>query len=110
MGHPYEPECVAVIRKHPNVYADISALHYRPWALFQALLKAQEYLVWDKLLFGSDYPFTTVTGSIEGLRSLNDQVAGTPLPTLDTEQLERLIARPSLDLLGLTAPSEVGAS
>src|SRR5690606_31610991 len=25
LGHPYEGECVAVIRKHANVYADISA-------------------------------------------------------------------------------------
>lgn len=70
MGHPYEPECIAVIRKHPHVYADISALHYRPWALYQALLKAQEYLVWDKLLFGSDYPFTSVLGTVDGLRAL----------------------------------------
>ena len=22
LGHPYEGECVATIRKHPNVYAD----------------------------------------------------------------------------------------
>ena len=28
LGHPYEGETVAVIRKHPNVNADISALHY----------------------------------------------------------------------------------
>ena len=25
LGHPYEGECVVVIRKHPNVYADVSA-------------------------------------------------------------------------------------
>lgn len=27
LAHPYEGECVAVIRKHPNVYADLTALH-----------------------------------------------------------------------------------
>lgn len=102
LGHPYEPECIAVIRKHPHVYADVSALHYRPWALYQALLKAQEYLVWDKLLFGSDYPFTTVQGTIDGLRALNDQTRGTALPRLDDEQLERLVHRPALELLGLS--------
>lgn len=101
LGHPYEPECIAVIRKHPYVYADISALHYRPWSLYQALLKAQEYLVWDKLLFGSDYPFTTVQDSIAGLRSLNDFAVGTALPRLDDRQIERLIHRPALELLDL---------
>jgi predicted TIM-barrel fold metal-dependent hydrolase len=33
LGHPYEGECIAVIRKHPHVYADLSALHYRPFQL-----------------------------------------------------------------------------
>ncbi|MEO8498906.1 MAG: amidohydrolase family protein, partial [Planctomycetota bacterium] len=60
LGHPYEPECIAVIRKHPNVYADVSALHYRPFQLYNSLMLVQEYGVWDKVLFGTDYPFTTV--------------------------------------------------
>lgn len=101
LGHPYEPECVAVIRKHPNVYADVSALHYRPYQLYNSLILVQEYGVWDKLLFGSDYPFTTVDASIDGLRNLNQQLDGTRLPRLDTEQIEQLIHRDSLDILGL---------
>lgn len=71
LGHPYEGECVAVIRKHPHVYADISALHYRPFQLYHSLMLVQEYGVWEKLLFGSDYPFTTPDASIEGLHRLN---------------------------------------
>jgi predicted TIM-barrel fold metal-dependent hydrolase len=101
LGHPYEGECVAVIRKHANVYADISALHYRPFQLYHSLMLVQEYGVWHKLLFGSDYPFTTVQASIDGLRALNRQVDGTPLPRLDEAQLESLIHRDSLRLLGL---------
>lgn len=101
LGHPYEHECVAVIRKHPNVYADVSALHYRPFQLYHSLMLVQEYGVWDKLLFGSDYPFTTVDASIAGLRALNEQLEGTALPRLDTASLERLIHRDSLHLLGL---------
>ena len=27
LGHPWEGECVVTIRKHPNVFADVSALH-----------------------------------------------------------------------------------
>ena len=83
LGHPYEGECVAVIRKHPNVYADISALHYRPFQLYHSLMLVQEYGVWDKVLFGTDYPFTTVHASIDGLRSLNRMLEGTALPRLD---------------------------
>lgn len=101
LGHPYEPECVALIRKHPNVYSDISALHYRPFQLYNSLILVQEYGVWDKLLFGSDYPFTTVDASAAGLRSLNQQLEGTQLPRLDEQQIESLIHRDSLTLLGL---------
>ncbi|MFN9038021.1 MAG: amidohydrolase family protein, partial [Planctomyces sp.] len=93
--------CVAVIRKHPNVYADVSALHYRPWQLYNSLMLVQEYGVWHKLLFGTDYPFTTVNDSLSGLRRLNDQLEGTRLPRLDAEALETMIFRDSLTLLGL---------
>lgn len=102
LGHPYEPECVALIRKHPNVYADVSALHYRPYQLYNSLILVQEYGVWDKLLFGSDYPFTTVDASVDGLRNLNQQLVGTQLPRLDEQQIEALIHRDSLNILGLS--------
>lgn len=101
LGHPYEGECIAVIRKHANVYADVSALHYRPFQLYHSLMLAQEYGVWHKLLFGTDYPFTTVDASIDGLRRLNDMLEGTHLPRLRPEEIEALIHRDSLALLGL---------
>jgi predicted TIM-barrel fold metal-dependent hydrolase len=101
LGHPYEGECVAVIRKHQHVYADLSALHYRPFQLYHSLMLVQEYGVWHKLLFGTDYPFTTVNDSLSGLRRLNDQLEGTRLPRLDAEALETMIFRDSLTLLGL---------
>jgi predicted TIM-barrel fold metal-dependent hydrolase len=101
LSHPYEGECVAVARKHPNVYSDISALHYRPFQLYQSLMLVQEYGVWDKILFGSDYPFTTVNASIDGLRSLNDMLVGSALPRLSTDEIEALIHRDSLAILGL---------
>jgi predicted TIM-barrel fold metal-dependent hydrolase len=56
LGHPYEGECVVTARKHPHVYADISALHYRPFQLYHSLMLVQEYGIWDKVLFGTDYP------------------------------------------------------
>lgn len=105
LSHPYEGECVAVIRKHPNVYADISALHYRPFQLYHSLMLVQEYGVWDKVLFGTDYPFTTVNATLDGLRSLNQMLEGTALPRLDEEAIERMIYRDSLKILGIERPS-----
>ena len=110
LGHPYEGECIAVIRKHPHVYADVSALHYRPFQLYHSLMLAQEYGVWHKLLFGSDYPFTTVNASIDGLRKLNAMLEGTALPRLDAAQIEAMIHRQSLSLLGLEERSKASGS
>jgi hypothetical protein len=104
LGHPYEGECVVTIRKHPNVYADISALHYRPFQLYHSLMLTQEYGVWNKLLFGSDYPFTTVNASIDGLRSLNKMTEGTGLPKLNEKAIEEMIHRDTLAILGLRTP------
>ena len=101
LGHPFENECVVTIRKHPNVFADVSALHYRPFQLYHSLMLVQEYGVWDKLLFGTDFPFTDVNASIDGIRGLNAMLEGTALPRLDTDQIEAMIYRESLDLLGL---------
>lgn len=101
LGHPYEGECIATFRKHPNVYADISALHYRPFQLYHSLMLVQEYGVWDKVLFGTDYPFTNVNDTVQGVRSLNDMLVGTKLPRLKADEIEKMIFRDSLALLGL---------
>jgi len=101
IGHPYEGEAVVVARKHPNVYCDLSALHYRPFQFYHSLMLIQEYGVWNKLLFGSDYPFTTVNASIDGLHHLNDMLAGTALPRLNMDAIDEVIHRDSLKLLGL---------
>ena len=103
IGHPYEGECVVTIRKHPNVYADCSALHYRPFQLYHSLMLVQEYGVWNKLLFGSDYPFTTVDASLAGMRALNDMLEGTRLPRLDMEKMEAMFHRDSLRILGIAS-------
>jgi predicted TIM-barrel fold metal-dependent hydrolase len=63
----------------------------------------QEYGVWGKILFGTDYPFTTVTATIDGLHTLNAMLDGTCLPRLDVAQIDAMIHRDSLRLLGLNA-------
>jgi predicted TIM-barrel fold metal-dependent hydrolase len=101
LGHPYEGECVVTIRKHPNVYADCSALHYRPFQLYQSLMLLQEYGVWNKLLFGTDYPFTNVEASLSGMCGLNGMLEGTSLPRLNMDKMEQMFERDTLSLLGI---------
>jgi predicted TIM-barrel fold metal-dependent hydrolase len=100
VGHPYCEECLVVIRKHPHVYADISALYYRPWQFYNMLIAAQEYRVTHKLLFGTDYPFAMTQPSIEGLRAAN-HVAGPNLPRVSEATIEDILNRDSFSLLGL---------
>jgi predicted TIM-barrel fold metal-dependent hydrolase len=102
VGHPFCEECLVVIRKHPHVYADISALYYRPWQFYNLLVAAQEYRVTHKLLFGTDYPFATGQASIDGLRHVNDVATG-PMPRVSDQAIEEILARDSFGLLGIGA-------
>lgn len=101
MGHPWIEDTLVLVRKQPHFYTDISALHYRPWQFYNALILAKEYGVLDKVLFGSDFPFTTPDATIEALRNFNHMVEGTNLPRLEERQIEALIHSPTLDYLGL---------
>jgi uncharacterized protein len=101
LGHPWIGECISLIRKHPNFYSDISALHYRPWQYYNALILAKEYGVLKKLFLGSDYPVTTPAQTIEGLRRSNDVAQGTAMPRLSEDEIEDIIHRDTFQMLGL---------
>ena len=101
LGHPWCEENMAVIRKHPRMYSDVSALHTRPMQFYLALNAAVEYRVTDKILLGSDYPFSTLEQSIDALRNVNAVVAGTGMPPIPAEVIEGIIERDSVTLLGL---------
>ena len=101
MAHPWHADCIAVVRKHPNVYADVSAQFYRPWSMYNGFRLAYEWRVMNKLLFASDWPVTTPEESIGGLRRFNDFASAHHLPEVPVEEFERIISRPSLTLLGL---------
>ncbi len=91
MGHPWEDECVVLIRKHPNLYANVSALHYRPRRHYQALMSAIEYGVEHKLIFGSDFPSATPEQVIAGQWKVNDVVDGTNFPKIPDEVVHNII-------------------
>ncbi len=105
LGHPWQVDTLVVIRKHPHVWADVSAGFYRPWSFYQSLRLAAEWGVMGKLLLGSDYPVTTPGETITGLRAVNDIVAGTRLPAVPHEAIEEIVERDALTALGLTLPT-----
>ncbi len=101
LGYPWIDETVVLIGKHANVFADISGLLLRPWQAYNTLLTAYQFGVMDKLLFGSDFPYTTPATCIEALYSLNHLCHGTALPTLPREALRGIVERDTLKLLGI---------
>jgi predicted TIM-barrel fold metal-dependent hydrolase len=93
MGHPWFEECIVVARKQPNVYCEVSALFYRPWQFYNILIAAQEYTVHNrnKIFWGTDFPYSRVEESIDGLRGINQIVAGTPLPKVSQETIDAIL-------------------
>jgi uncharacterized protein len=101
MGQPWLDETICLLGKHPNVYADISGLLSRSWQAYNTLVTAHQAQVIDKLLFGSNFPFTDATDCIEQLYSINQIAQGTNLPVVPRESLRGIVERDALGLLGL---------
>lgn len=102
LGHPWTGEAISVIRKHPNLFTDISALAGRPWQAYNALIEAVEYGIEDKLLFGTDFPFFDTNHTLKALYALNDMVAGTNLPRIPDRVIDNMVNRNTIELLGLS--------
>jgi predicted TIM-barrel fold metal-dependent hydrolase len=102
MGHPWMEDAIVLIRKQPNVFADISALYYRPWQFYNGLMCAVEYGAAHKLLLGSDYPFTKPGETICRLRAVNHVTGTSGLPQIPADVIESLIERDTLALLGIS--------
>ena len=63
-----------------------------------------EYGVWPKLLFGTDFPFTTVEESLAGLKNLcTIKIDRFRIPW---DEVETVIHRNSLELLELEHPNK----
>jgi predicted TIM-barrel fold metal-dependent hydrolase len=104
LGHPWEGEAIAAIRKQRNLFADLSALYYRPWQFYNSMRLAVEYKATGKILLGSDYPATTTSGTITALRNMNDVLGTSGLPDIPSDVIESIINRDSLAMLGITYP------
>jgi predicted TIM-barrel fold metal-dependent hydrolase len=101
LGQPWVDETILLLGKHANVYADISGLLSRPWQAYNALVTAHQYGVIDKLLFGSDFPYTSAGECIEALYSINQICQGSNMPLIPRESLRGIVERDTIALLGL---------
>ena len=102
VGQPWIEETIVMLGKHPHVYADVSGLLSRPWLAYNARVGAHQGGVIDKLLFGSDFPYTGAAECIEALYSINQLAQGTNLPLVPREALRGIVERDTLGLLGLS--------
>jgi predicted TIM-barrel fold metal-dependent hydrolase len=101
LGQPWLEETICLLGKHANVFADVSGLLSRPWHAYNALVAAHESQVIEKLLFGSDFPYTSITECIEALYSINQLAQGTNMPVVPREALRGIVERDALGLLGI---------
>ncbi len=100
-GQPYMEQTAILMRKNPNVYADLSARFHRPWQLYNGLMIAQEYHVTDRILFGSDFPVRRPARAIEEFRMINDWGDGLAMPRIPDSLIEDILYQRPLSLLGL---------
>jgi hypothetical protein len=101
LGHPWQTDCLATVRKHKNVWADVSAQFYRPYSFWQGMRLFHEWGVTSKILFASDWPVTLPQDNIDHLRGLNKFAKDYRLPEIPEDEIEGIINRDALDLLGL---------
>jgi predicted TIM-barrel fold metal-dependent hydrolase len=101
LGQPMMQETVMLMRKNPNVFADLSARFHRPWQLYNGLRSAIEYRVTDRLLFGSDFPVMTTDEAARTFRAINDWGDGVRLPLIPPELIDAILYERPLELLGL---------
>jgi hypothetical protein len=81
MGDPWVKETAEIVRKNPNVWADISGLLVGSRTYFQEMgnepLVLNEFrhaliyaMSWDKILFGSDWPLAPVDAYLDFVESI----------------------------------------
>lgn len=105
VGHPWVQEAVVLLAKHPNVFADVSHLTGSSWDLYHALVSVSQHGVSGKLLFGSDFPFSTPRRAAEAVLCVNRVARGTGMPVVPNDELQGIVERDALSCLGLTGAS-----
>lgn len=99
IGQPWIGDCVVLLRKHPQIYANLSARYHRKWQLYNGLMLALDYKITDQLLFGSDFPLRSTEEALAEFRSLNDWGDDVKLPRFPGEIIEDIIYNRPIELV-----------
>jgi len=101
MGMPFVEQTLSMVAKHENVYADLTIRPNNVWQVYNMVVAAYERGVMDKLLFGSGFPSSSAGECIEALLGFNMRLADTNLPTVPRGNIQSIIERDTLELLGI---------
>ena len=101
LAHPWHIDCLALVRKHPNVWTEMSGQFYRPWAFWTGMRLFHEWGVTSKIMLASDWSLSDPQDNIDGLRNLNKYAADHHLPGIPEDEIEGIINRDSLGILGI---------
>jgi predicted TIM-barrel fold metal-dependent hydrolase len=96
-GLPWSHVTVQLMRKHRQIFTDVSARLYRPWEMYDALMRALDYRVTDRILFGSDFPVQTTAEALETFRGLRKRFP--TMPQIPEEIIEDIISNRPLSLI-----------
>ena len=102
LSHPWQGDSLSVVRKHPNVWADVSAQFYRPYSFWQGMRLFYEWGVTSKIFFGSDWPVTLPQDNIDALRGLEKFAKDHHLPAIPSAEIEGIISRDAAEILGVS--------
>lgn len=98
-GQPWMEEVIQLMRKHLNVWSDLSARYIRPWQLFNGLEVATEYRVHDRLLFGSDFPTQTPRAAEASFLQARDELVPRYFRTSLGDAIEPILYERPLSLV-----------
>jgi len=101
MGTPFIDQTLSIIKKHQNVYADLTIQPGNIWQVYNTVVTANEFGVMDKLLFGSGFPFGSAGQCIETLLGFNKLLGDTNLPAVPRGSIQKIIERNTLAILGV---------
>ncbi|OAR25710.1 hypothetical protein A8W25_09145 [Streptomyces sp. ERV7] len=80
LGTPWTAQCIDLLARHPHLYADLSIFgsYQSPPTVAAALAHARERGVLDRLLWGTDFPFATMSAAVARMTRLTTDAAPWP--------------------------------
>ena len=101
MGRPWLDETLTLLQKHENVLACLGSVLAEPWIAYDALVRAYQMEVTDRILFGSNFPFNSAATAIETIYNINAFARNAGLPRVPREKLRQIVESDAPARLGI---------